>query len=179
VFYDDHARRRDRLPEGERLRTPVAMRGVPYDWGGSDSLERFDDKIKRGFIAGNIGGTFWSTRSRRVTTGVDCSGLVSNVWHLDHHAGTSESPDLTKPVARLDRMRVGDVLLRPDHHVALYREQVDLDGASIGLRDRPLPGLHAAPIRPGAVKSAQSVCELSARRAVPGVPKAQRQGRTA
>jgi len=118
----------------ERLRTPVAMRGVPYDWGGSDSLERFDDKIKRGFIAGNIGGTFWSAGSRRVTAGVDCSGLVSNVWHLDHHAGTSELPDLTEPVARLDRMRVGDVLLLPDHHVALYREQVDLDGASIGIR---------------------------------------------
>jgi hypothetical protein len=116
------------------LRTPVAMRGVPYDWGGSDSLERFDDKIKRGFIAGNIGGTFWSAGSRRVTAGVDCSGLVSNVWHLDHHAGTSELPDLTEPVARLDRMRVGDVLLLPDHHVALYREQVDLDGASIGIR---------------------------------------------
>jgi hypothetical protein len=31
-------------------------------------------------------------------------------------------------------MRVGDVLLLPDHHVALYREQVDLDGASIGIR---------------------------------------------
>ena len=120
--------------EQERLRTPVAMRGVPYDWGGSDSLERFDDKIKRGFIAGNIGGTFWSAGSRRVTAGVDCSGLVSNVWHLDHHAGTSELPDLTEPVARLDRMRVGDVLLLPDHHVALYREQVDLDGASIGIR---------------------------------------------
>jgi hypothetical protein len=120
--------------EQERLRTPVAMRGVPYDWGGSDSLERFDDKIKRGFIAGNIGGTFWSAGSRRVTAGVDCSGFVSNVWHLDHHAGTSELPDLTEPVAQLDRMRVGDVLLLPDCHVALYREQVDLDGASIGIR---------------------------------------------
>jgi hypothetical protein len=69
-----------------------------------------------------------------VTAGVDCSGLVSNTWHLDHHAGTSELLDLTEPVARLDRMRIGDVLLLPDHHVALYREQVDLDGASIGIR---------------------------------------------
>jgi hypothetical protein len=80
--------------EQERLCTPVAMRGGPYDWGGSDSLERFDDMIKRGFIAGNIGGTFWSAASRRVTAGVDSSGLVSNIWHLDHHAGTSEPPDL-------------------------------------------------------------------------------------
>jgi hypothetical protein len=135
VEIDCRNQRRFVLPsEQERLRTPVAMRGVPYDWGGSDSLERFDDKIKRGFIAGNIGGTFRSAGSRRVTAGADCSGLVSNVWHLDHHAGTSELPDLTEPVARLDRMRVGDVLLLPDHHVALYREQVDLDGASIGIR---------------------------------------------
>ena len=120
--------------EQERLRTPVAMRGLPYDWGGSNSLERFDDKIRRGFVAGNIGGTFWSAGSRRVTAGVDCSGLVSNVWHIQHHAGTSELPYLTEPVARLDGMRVGDVLLLPDRHVALYREQVDLDGASIGIR---------------------------------------------
>jgi hypothetical protein len=120
--------------EQERLRTPVTMRGVPYDWGGSDSLERFDDKIKRGFIAGNIGGTFWSTGYRRVTAGVDCSGLVSNVWHLDYHVGTTELPELSEPVAQLNRMRIGDVLLLPDHHVALYREQVDLDGASIGIR---------------------------------------------
>jgi hypothetical protein len=33
------------------------MRGVPYDWDGTNSLERFGDKIKRGFIAGNIGGS--------------------------------------------------------------------------------------------------------------------------
>jgi hypothetical protein len=117
-----------------RLRTPVAMRGVPYDWGGNDSLERFDDKIKRGFVAGNIGGTFWSAGSRRVTAGVDCSGLVSNVWHLDHHAGTYELPELTQPVDQLHHMHIGDLLLLPDHHVALYREQVDLDGASIGIR---------------------------------------------
>jgi hypothetical protein len=132
-----HCRNQSRfvLPsEQARLPTPVGMRGLPYDWGGSDSLERFDDKIERGLIAGNIGGTFWSAGSRRVTAGVDCSGLVSNIWHLDHHAGTSELPDLTEPVARLDRMRVGDVLLLPDRHVALYREQVDLDGASIGIR---------------------------------------------
>ena len=120
--------------EQMRLRTPVAMLGVPYDWGGNDSLEQFDDKIKRGFIAGNIGGTFWSAGSRRVTAGVDCSGLVSNVWHLDHHAGTYELPDLTDPVDQLHHMHIGDVLLLPDHHVALYREQVDLDGASIGIR---------------------------------------------
>ncbi len=135
VEVDCRNQRRFVLPsEQDRLSTPVTMRGVPYDWGGSDSLERFDDKIKRGYIAGNIGGTFWSAGSRRVTAGVDCSGLVSNVWHLDHHVSTSELPDLTEPVAQLNRMRTGDVLLLPDHHVALYREQVDLDGASIGIR---------------------------------------------
>jgi hypothetical protein len=30
------------------MRTPLAMCGAPYDWGGNDSLEHFDDKIKRG-----------------------------------------------------------------------------------------------------------------------------------
>jgi hypothetical protein len=121
-------------PEEARERPPVAMRGLPYDWGGSDTIERFDQKIKQGYIAGNIGGTFWSTEVRRVTAGVDCSGLVSNVWQLGRHVGTTELPDITRRVEALDRMRTGDVLLLPDHHIALYRRQEKPDGASLAIR---------------------------------------------
>jgi hypothetical protein len=121
-------------PELVRRPLPVAMRGVPYDWGGTDSIERFDEKIKQGYVAGNIGGTFWSSGARRVTAGVDCSGLVSNVWNLGRHVGTSELPEVTERVATLDQMRIGDALLLPDHHVALYRDQVKPDGASLAIR---------------------------------------------
>jgi hypothetical protein len=123
------------LPAAEtRTSTPAAMIGLPYDWGGKDTIESFDDKIKRGYTAGNIGGTFWRGDTRRVTAGVDCSGLVSNVWQLGHHIGTSELPDVTKRVATLDRLRLGDALLLPDHHIRLYREQVAPDGASLAIR---------------------------------------------
>jgi hypothetical protein len=121
-------------PEEARGRPPVAMRGLPYDWGGSDTIEKFDQKIKQGYIAGNIGGTFWSTEVRRVTAGVDCSGLVSNVWELGRHVGTTELPDITQRVEALDRMRTGDVLLLPEHHSALYRQQEKPDGASLAIR---------------------------------------------
>jgi hypothetical protein len=130
-------RKEDRFilpPEQARKPRPVAMTGLPYDWGGTDSIERFDQKIKQGYTAGNIGGTFWSAGARRVTAGVDCSGLVSNVWGLGRHVGTSELPEVTERVATLDRLRTGDALLLPEHHVALYREQVTLDGASLAIR---------------------------------------------
>jgi hypothetical protein len=130
-------RKEDRFilpPEQARRPRPVAMTGLPYDWGGTDSIERFDQKIQHGYTAGNIGGTFWSAGARRVTAGVDCSGLVSNVWGLGRHVGTSELPEVTERVATLDRLRIGDALLLPDHHVALYRGQVTLDGASLAIR---------------------------------------------
>ena len=110
------------------------MTGVPYDWGGSDSLERFDQKIEQGYIAGNIGGTFWPDGTRRVTAGVDCAGFVANVWKLGRHIGTSDLAQVTARVDRLDRMRVGDALLLPDHHIALYRGQAEPDGASLAIR---------------------------------------------
>jgi hypothetical protein len=121
-------------PDTTRWRLPVAMRGVPYDWGGVDSLERFDEKIKTGYVAGNIGGTFWSTEVRRVTAGVDCSGFVSNVWQLGRHVGTGELPDVTRRVRSLNDMRTGDALLLPDHHVALYKQQEAPDGGSLAIR---------------------------------------------
>ena len=121
-------------PDTTRWRLPVAMRGVPYDWGGVDSIERFDEKIKKGYVAGNIGGTFWSTDVRRVTAGVDCSGFVSNVWQLGRHVGTGELPDVTHRVRSLNDMRTGDALLLPDHHVALYKQQEAPDGGSLAIR---------------------------------------------
>jgi hypothetical protein len=121
-------------PDETRERAPVVKTGLPYDWGGSDTIERFDEKIKQGYIAGNIGGTFWSTNVRRVTAGVDCSGLVSNVWQLGRHVGTTELADITRRVEALDRMRTGDVLLLPEHHSALYRQQEKPDGASLAIR---------------------------------------------
>jgi len=113
---------------------PNPMKGLPYDWGGADSIDEFRKKLDRAYAAGNIGDTFWADGAERVTTGVDCSGFVSNVWKLGLHIPTRKLDDYTTPVAELNKMLVGDALLLAGVHVVLYREQVMPDGASIYLR---------------------------------------------
>jgi hypothetical protein len=114
---------------------PNPMKGLPYDWGGADSIAEFKTRLERGYAAGNIGGTFWTPQEApHATTGIDCSGLVSNVWKLGRHIPTSKLNDFTIPVAELNKMRVGDALLLAGVHVVLYREQVMPDGASLYLR---------------------------------------------
>ena len=126
-----------------RQPSPTPMKGLPYDWGGADSIPEFRTRLERGFAAGNIGGTFWADGAERVTAGVDCSGFVSNVWKLPTHIPTRELDNFTTPVAELNNMRVGDALLltriaptgeKQGVHVVLYREQVSPDGASLYLR---------------------------------------------
>lgn len=113
---------------------PNPMKGLPYDWGGADSIEGFRKKLELGYAAGNIGDTFWADGAERVTTGVDCSGFVSNVWKLGPHVPTSKLDEFTTPVAELNKMRAGDALLFAGVHVVLFREQVMPDGASLYLR---------------------------------------------
>jgi hypothetical protein len=108
--------------------------GLPYDWGGSDSIKTFDNKLARGFLAGNIGATFWGGDHYSVTAGVDCSGLVKNVWELDDHILTADLPKATTGLTELNQMRIGDVFLLAGHHVVLFREQVKPDGASLALK---------------------------------------------
>jgi cell wall-associated NlpC family hydrolase len=119
--------------------------GVPYDWGGADTVAQFERKLAEGYVAGNIGGTFWADGHRRVTTGVDCSGLVSNVWKLGRHVPTLELDSVSTPLLTLSQLRLGDAFLLPGHHVMLYRRQMTIDGASLAIHVT-----HAAP-RCGAV----------------------------
>jgi hypothetical protein len=108
--------------------------GIPYDWGGTDTIDGFDRKTADGYVAGNIGGTFWSDDNRRVTTGVDCSGLLANVWKLGRHISTSELETVSVPLRDFVDMRLGDIFLLAGKHVMLYREQVSEDGASLAIR---------------------------------------------
>ena len=132
-----NCRREDRFvrpPQFVRRPYAVPQIGVPYDWGGRDSVKTFERKLAEGYVAGNIGGTFWADRRRRVTTGVDCSGLVSNVWQLGAQVPTADLDSVSTPLLGLNRMRVGDAFLLAGHHVMLYREQVPIDGASLAIR---------------------------------------------
>jgi hypothetical protein len=121
-------------PREARLPYPNPMKGLPYDWGGADSINEFDRKLARGFAAGNIGDTFWAAGATRVTAGVDCSGFVSRVWKLGQHVATADLNRVTAPVPDVNDLREGDAFLHAGTHVMLYREQVSLDGGSLSIR---------------------------------------------
>jgi hypothetical protein len=129
-----HENRFVRPPQFVRKPYASPQVGVPYDWGGGDSVKTFEKRLAEGYVAGNIGGTFWANRRHRATTGVDCSGFVSNVWRLGRHVATAYLDGVSTPLLTLERLRVGDALLLAGHHVVLYREQVLVDGASLAIR---------------------------------------------
>lgn len=122
-----------RPPQLARLPARAQV-GLPYDWGGDDSLEVFDAKLAKGFIAGNIGDTFWTDEKKRVTAGVDCSGLVKNVWGLQSHVETARLERFSSALSQLNQLRVGDIFLLPGKHVVLFRAQLRPDGASLALK---------------------------------------------
>src|SRR5215467_9704081 len=55
--------------------------GVPYDWGGVDSIEEFEAKLKKGFAAGSHSRDGISD----CTAGIDCSGFVAFCWGQRSH----------------------------------------------------------------------------------------------
>ena len=62
--------------------TPGTYMGVPYDWGGYVTIDEFDEQIAEGLGAGSHS---WHG-ILSCTTGVDCSGYVSEVWETGHYA---------------------------------------------------------------------------------------------
>ena len=58
--------------------------GLPYDWGGYMTLFEFDQQIGQGYGAGS----YSSDGVLSCTSGLDCSGYVSQCWGSGHY-GTS------------------------------------------------------------------------------------------
>jgi hypothetical protein len=112
---------------------PGVLRGVSYNWGGADTVAGYDDKLARGYAAGNIGGTYWTAERDQLSAGVDCSGFVSNVWRIGEHVDSAKLDQFSVPLARLSELRIGDALLLAGNHVVLYRRQVLQDGASLSI----------------------------------------------
>lgn len=59
---------------------PGTYVGLPYDWGGYKTIEEFDQDLVDGLGAGSHKwhGVLWCT------TGLDCSGFVSQCWEAPH-----------------------------------------------------------------------------------------------
>lgn len=98
--------------------------GVPYKWGGFDTLESFE----RGVRAGKAAGDLYSAEKRRQggaavssgAVGLDCSGFISRCWRLSKKQSTSSLPSLCQQLASHTDLRPGDVLNQPGGHVVLF-----------------------------------------------------------
>jgi hypothetical protein len=98
--------------------------GMPYQWGGFDTLETFDQKVGRGLAAGDI-----YTPVKRAgldaavsqeAAGIDCSGLVSRCWRLDRPYSTRELPSLCIRLGSHHDLRPGDILNTHNAHVLIF-----------------------------------------------------------
>ncbi|PNX49655.1 MAG: hypothetical protein BV457_00960 [Thermoplasmata archaeon M9B1D] len=113
--------------------------GVPYQWGGFSSISGFDlinpidfedQYTGTNSFEGKIyyaGDVFCDTGviSRRAC-GVDCSGFVSRCWNLSSKQSTRtlNNSEFSLPIT-IDNLQMGDILLRENHHVMLFKEFVD------------------------------------------------------
>ncbi len=98
--------------------------GVPYKWGGFDSLATF----ARGVKAGKAAGDLYSAEKRRLggkavsgsAVGLDCSGFISRCWRIAEKQSTRSLPAHCVKLGSLAELRPGDALNQPGGHVVLF-----------------------------------------------------------
>ena len=97
--------------------------GVPYKWGGFDSIADFDAGIKNGKFAGDI------TTKRHLenavsdqAVGVDCSGFVSQCLNLPRQYSTHELPALMFTLASPECLQKADLIIKPHAHCMIFLE---------------------------------------------------------
>jgi hypothetical protein len=103
--------------------------GMPYKWGGFDTLGSFT----RGIGAGKAAGDLYSAEKRRLggravsgsAVGLDCSGFLSRCWRLTEKQSTSSLPALCVKLHSLGELRTGDALNQPGGHVVLFVKWLD------------------------------------------------------
>lgn len=93
---------------------PGDYMGLPYDWGGHMSLFTFDQQIAQGYGAGS----YPADGILSCTSGVDCSGFVSQAWSSGHY--TTSSVDQISSVISKAQMLPGDIFNDAGNHMAMY-----------------------------------------------------------
>lgn len=94
--------------------------GVPYGWGGHDTLSQFDSYIANGRRAGDVN----TVNGRKSNiTGVDCSGFIQNTWGLTGSKRNCASLENYGKSINTSQLAVGDALSSAagDRHCLLYR----------------------------------------------------------
>ena len=98
--------------------------GVPYQWGGFSSLAEFADGIRAGRPAGDIYTADKRARLEgavsREAVGIDCSGLISRCWKLDHAYSTRTLPKLCVELTSYEDLKPADIFNSDNNHVLLF-----------------------------------------------------------
>ena len=115
--------------------------GMPYQWGGFSSISGFnltnpidfedqytgtDSFQGKTHYAGDVFTDTWAMSND--ACGVDCSGFVSRCWNLSSKQSTRtlNSSEFSLPIT-IDLLQMGDILLRENHHVMLFKEFEDIN----------------------------------------------------
>lgn len=93
---------------------PGDYMGLPYDWGGYMSLFQFDQEIAQGYGAGS----YPADGILSCTSGLDCSGFVSQAWGSGHH--TTSDVDQVSSVISQAQLLPGDIFNDAGNHMAMY-----------------------------------------------------------
>jgi len=92
--------------------------GLPYDWGGFDDPQRFENRLARGDAAGSHS----KHGSTDCTAGIDCSGFVSRCWASREKYSTNSIWQIANRLRYnwFTEMKPGDALVREGHHIVLF-----------------------------------------------------------
>ncbi|MBU4037735.1 MAG: hypothetical protein KKA35_15030, partial [Proteobacteria bacterium] len=112
--------KRTNAGKGYNLLTPGKQyKGVPYNWGGFDSTDKFVKKVNKGVIAGNYKKRCGKNLCvRQDFAGLDCSGLVSHSWGISRYT-TSTFPYISIKIPQ-ELLQPGDILNSENKHVMLF-----------------------------------------------------------
>jgi cell wall-associated NlpC family hydrolase len=139
------------------------VKGVPYCWGCSHSLDKFLNYVKTGE---RLAGQSCTCRTghyciRNDSTGVDCSGFVSQCWKAVYHT-TSSMGEISTVISKAD-LKPGDALNRAGNHIRLFMNLVETD---TGPRFRMIEATNAEGRIGRVIEATYTASELSSYKAI-------------
>lgn len=115
------------------------VKGIPYNWGGQDSLDsssvgaswtNFLDSVSKGAYTGNVNTTAGYGLMPGVA-GIDCSGFVQAVFNVPgQKLSTYSMFDNYFAKINLNQLKSMDILDRPGDHVLIFDRWGTLNGIS-------------------------------------------------
>ena len=98
------------------------LTSMPYRWGGTSTPESFTKWLNKGRIAGDVCTCRDSKKNYCIVPeaiGVDCSGLISNVWGVQRYT-TSSLKLASVQLKDIRDLLPGDALNKEGSHVRLF-----------------------------------------------------------